>query len=328
MTDSPATFPGKLRIATRGSRLALRQADAVASLVRGAHPELTVEIKIVSTTGDRDVRPFRAIPGKGLFTTEVEREVMEGRADIAVHSAKDLTADIASRGLLVCVPRRASAHDVVIGGEGQSGEQRLGSLPEGAVVGTSSIRRRALVAEARADLEIVDLRGNIDTRLAKVARGDVDVAILAAAGLERLAPEDPISSRPLDPSWWVPAAGQGALAVEARAGSGMEELFAGLSHASTWAEIDCERAFSSRLEGGCTVPVGCLARASEGHLVATGFVGSPDGSTGLRDRVSGPMSEASTLGLELAEAILVAGGEDILDDLRAERTDEDEAGDG
>ena len=300
----------------------------MASLVRGAHPELTVELKIVSTTGDRDVRPFRAIPGKGLFTTEVEREVIEGRADIAVHSAKDLTADIVSRGALVCIPRRASAHDVVIGGEGSSGEQRLGSLPEGAVVGTSSIRRRSLIAEARSDLEIVDLRGNIDTRLAKVARGDVDVAILAAAGLERLMPEDPISSSPLDPAWWVPAAGQGALAVEARADAGMEELFAGLSDANTWAEIDCERAFSSRLGGGCTVPAGCLARAGEGHLVATGFIGAPDGSSGLRDRVSGPMSEASTLGLELAEAILTAGGADILEDLRAEQWGEDTADDG
>src|SRR5918992_1056361 len=164
----------KLVLATRGSRLALKQTALVAELVTRAHPHVSIETLTVTTTGDKDARPFAAIGGKGLFTSEVERAVVEGRADIAVHSAKDLTAELAAGCEIVCV------------GDGARGEERIASLASGATVGTSSMRRRALLAEARPDIETSELRGNLDTRLRKVEDGVIDAAVLAAAGIERL----------------------------------------------------------------------------------------------------------------------------------------------
>jgi hydroxymethylbilane synthase len=172
----------RLRIATRGSPLALAQAAIVSNLLRAEHPQLEVDTVVVRTTGDRDARPYAAIGGKGLFTAEVERAVVEGRADVAVHSAKDLTAALAPGCTIVCVPERAPVHDVVLGGEGTTGEERLTSLPAGAVVGTSSMRRRALLSEVRPDLPAIDFRGNVGTRIRKLERGEVGAAILAAAG--------------------------------------------------------------------------------------------------------------------------------------------------
>ena len=306
-----------LVIATRGSRLALRQAELVAAQLAEHHPGLEVELQVVTTSGDRDRRPFADIAGTGLFMAEVERAVLDGRADIAVHSAKDLTAELAEGAVIACVPRREDPRDVIVGGFGSSGEERLGSLPPGARVGTSSMRRQALALEARPDLEMVELRGNVDTRLATVARGEIDAAVLAAAGLERL--EAQAEAGPLDESWWVPAPGQGALAIEAAAGRAeVAALLAPLSDHSSEAGVACERAFAARLEGGCSVPLGCLATANGSTLVVMGFLGAPDGTHGLRDRISGPSSEASALGIELAEAILDSGGKDILDDVHAE----------
>lgn len=270
----------------------------------------------MQTRGDRDARPFASIGGKGLFVAEVEQAVVDGRADLAVHSAKDLTAELAPGCSIVAVPRRAPVHDVVVGGEGESGDERLGRLPAGAVVGTSSMRRRSLLSEARPDLETVELRGNIDTRLAKVAERAVDVAILAAAGLERLGVA-PGTGGALDAGWWIPAPGQGALAVEARSDrDDLRELLAALNHPVAAAELACERAFSARLEGGCSVPVGCLARTSGGRMSVTGYLGSPHGDRGLRDRIAGPIEAAAALGAELADAIFDAGGRDILEELR------------
>ncbi|MFN2488667.1 MAG: hydroxymethylbilane synthase [Actinomycetota bacterium] len=305
--------PDSLIIASRASRLARAQAEIVAAALRAAHPSLEVTFRTAATSGDRDVRSFRAIGGKGLFTTEVEREVLELRADVAVHSAKDLTAELAPGCSILCVPVRAAAGDVVLGGRGASGEERLASLAAGAAVGTSSMRRRALVAEARPDLEVVELRGNLDTRLDKVARREVSAAVLAAAGLERLGHDDLVATGSLDASWWVPAPGQGALAVEALAErADLAALLAPAGDADAAAELTCERAFAARLEGGCSVPLGCLARAHDGRLVASGFLGAPGGGAALRDRVSGPVGAAAELGVELAEVILAAGGDDVL----------------
>ena len=309
------TSNNKLVIASRGSRLALRQAEIISNFVRGAHPGIEVEVRTVTTRGDKDGRPFGEIGGKGLFTSEVEREVVEGRADIAVHSAKDLTAEIYEGCTIVCVPPRASVADVVVGSHGATGEERLGRLPEGARVGTSSIRRRALLAEARPDLEVVPFRGNLDTRLKKVAAGEVDAAILAAAGIERLAPEN-VDAAPIDPGRWVPAPAQGALAVEALIDrDDIADLFVGLGDPEAAAAVACERAFAARLEGGCSVPLGCLAQAGDGRLVVTGFLGDPYGGQSLRDRISGSVDEPEALGRELAEAILGAGGDELLADL-------------
>jgi hydroxymethylbilane synthase len=308
----------KLVIASRGSKLAQKQAGIVADLVRSVEPGIEIEIRTISTTGDRDDRPYHAIGGRGLFVAEVEREVAEERCDVAVHSAKDLTAQLAPGCLIVCVPQRGSVHDVVVGGAGQDGAARLASLPSGGRVGTSSMRRRALLAEFRDDLEVVDLRGNLDTRLRKVRDGAIDAAVLAAAGIERLGAVDDFEPGALDPARWVPAPAQGALAVEARSDRGdLAELFARVDDGEARAEVECERAFAARLEGGCSVPLGCSARATGGDLVVTGFLGHPDGHDSLRDRISGPLREAEELGRELADAILGAGGSELLDEVRA-----------
>ncbi|MDQ3963261.1 MAG: hydroxymethylbilane synthase [Actinomycetota bacterium] len=310
--------PDRITLATRGSRLARAQTDIVAGLLRRAHPGIEIEVLVVTTTGDRDPRPFAEIGAKAIFTSEVERALIEGRADAAVHSAKDLTSVLDRRCGIAAVPNRAAPHDVVLGGEGTSGEERLLGLPRGARVGTSSMRRRALLAELRPDLDAVEFRGNLDTRIAKVQRGEVDAAIVAAAGLERL--EATVDVGPLDPERWVPAPTQGTLAVEVLVErADVIELLRPLNDHGARSEKLCEHAFSVRLEGGCSVPLGCLARFREGQLVATGFLGSPDGSMTLRDRVSGPDRQASVLGAQLADALLAAGGREILDSLeRAE----------
>ncbi len=289
--------------------------------MRTSHPTIETEIRTVKTTGDRDQRPFSQIGGKGLFTTEVEREVVEGRADVAVHSAKDITSELAPGCRIVCVPERANVHDVFVGGRGDDADMRLGSLPPGARIGTSSMRRRALLLEARPDVEPVELRGNLDTRVRKVAEGEVDAAILAAAGIERLGLI--VSAAPLDPQSWIPAPAQGALAVEAlEERDDLISLFEPLNDVKAVAEVTCERAFAAHLEGGCSVPLGCLARTSGRELAVWGYLGRPDGSQGLRDRISGGVHEARSLGRELAEAILVGGGDEIREDIRETETPE------
>ena len=318
------TRSSAVRIATRGSKLALTQTEIVANLLRDAHPGLTVEVVTVTTTGDKDARPYAEIGGKGLFMTEVEREVLEGRADIAVHSAKDLTAELAPGCAIVCVPKRASSHDVVVGAGEGDGAERLGSLAPGSTVGTSSMRRRALLAESRSDLDIVELRGNLDTRLAKVARGEVDAAILAAAGIERLGAD--VSVGALDPDGWVPAPAQGALAIEALADrTDVIELLAPLEDAVARAEVTAERAFGAALEGGCSVPLGCRAVVSGGQILVSGYLGWPNGSQSFRDRISGRPEDAESLGRELALAIRSCGGDELLEELREEETPDPQA---
>ncbi|MDQ3985216.1 MAG: hydroxymethylbilane synthase [Actinomycetota bacterium] len=306
---------GKLVVASRGSKLAVRQAQMVSDLVVEAHPGLEIEIRTVKTTGDKDQRAFGEIGGKGLFTSEVEREVVESRADLAVHSAKDLTAELFDGCVIVCVPPRGRVDDVVVGGRGSTGEERIANLPPGATVGTSSIRRRALLSELRPDLEAVTFRGNLDTRLKKVAEGRVDVAILAGAGIDRLGA--PADVAPLHPERWTPPPGQGAIAIEASLDrEDVADLLVGLGDPNAMAEVACERAFARQLEGGCSVPLGCLARASDGTLVANGFLATPDASAVLRDKISGNVRDTEALGLELGQAILGAGGDEILDELR------------
>ena len=304
----------RLTIATRGSKLALAQVGLVSRQLLALHPDLDIEVNVVKTTGDKDQRPFAEIGGKGLFTTEVERELIEGKADVAVHSAKDLTAELAEGCDLICIPVRASNHDVVIGSVGASGEERLGRLPAGAKVGTSSLRRRALLLEARPDLDAVEFRGNVDTRLRKVQEGEVDAAILAAAGIERLGVSVEMGS--LDMSRWLPAPAQGAIAVEALSErNDVRELFAAIDDATARATVTAERSFARVMEGGCSVPLGCRAEMSPRALVVDGFLGLPDGSHSMRDRISGGAHEADALGAELAQAIISCGGREILDEL-------------
>lgn len=307
-----------LVLATRGSKLALRQAAITSELITAAYPEVSIEIHTVKTTGDRDRRPFIEIGGKGLFTSEVEREVAEGRAHLAVHSAKDLTAAIGPGCTIAAVPPRERVEDVFVGGSGAAMD-RLASLPAGARVGTSSIRRRALLAEARGDLDCVEFRGNLDTRLRKIAEGEVDAALLAAAGIARLGMWDEADPAPLDPTWWVPPPGQGALAIEAREDdTEVLEILAVLDDPEARATLGVERAFSQRLEGGCSVPLGCFAQLDGDRLVVTGYLGHPSGTHAIRDRISGGLGDARAIGVELAEAIIAGGGDDILEELGGE----------
>ena len=299
--------------------MALTQTTTVADLLRRAHPGLKVDILEVTTKGDRDQRAFADIGGKGLFTSEVERALLENAADLAVHSAKDLTAELGEGCEILCVPRRASRHDVVVGGTGANGEERIMALTPGALVGTSSMRRRALLMELRQDLEVVEFRGNLDTRLRKVASGEVDVAVLAAAGIERLGEGTRIEGS-LDPDRWVPAPGQGCLAIEAlTARDDLRALLGPLEDPSARAELTCERAFSQRLEGGCSVPLGCNASVDGNRIFATGFLGSPSGDA-IRQRLSGAVAEAPAVGIALAEEVLGAGGDAILNQLEGRST--------
>jgi hydroxymethylbilane synthase len=316
-------IPKRLVLATRGSRLALRQTEIVSEALRSRYPSVEIEVFAVRTRGDRDQRPYREIGGKGLFTSEVERQVVEGRADAAVHSAKDLTSELGPGCEIASVLPRGSAHDLVVGGEGDSGEERLASLPSGARVGTSSLRRRSLLGEVRPDLEVAELRGNLDTRLRKVAEGEVAAAILAAAGLGRLGLLE--GSSGLSTDRWIPAPAQGALAVEVLTErADVKEIFESIGDLRARVEVTCERAFSERLEGGCSVPLGCLARVDEtgARVVASAFLGLPDGSQTMRDRISGGAHEAAALGRELADAMLSGGGRDILSELGAYATPE------
>ncbi|HET7482642.1 MAG TPA: hydroxymethylbilane synthase, partial [Actinomycetota bacterium] len=254
-----SSSPNTLRVATRGSRLALRQTELVIELLRSLEPGVDFEIVTVTTTGDRDRRSYAEIGGRGLFVREVEEALLDDRADLAVHSAKDLTSGLAPGCVIAGVPARAPVEDVVLGaGDDRDGGVRLTELRPGSKVGTSSMRRRALLAEARRDLDIVEFRGNLDTRLEKVERGDVDAAIVAAAGLERLGLDLANYGR-LDPDVWTPAPAQGALAVEALDNrTAVLDLVAGIDDDAARAEVTLERAFSAVLEGGCTVPLGCL----------------------------------------------------------------------
>jgi hydroxymethylbilane synthase len=316
---SETPLPSLVVLASRGSALALRQTDIVAGLIRAAHPSVEVEVVTTTTAGDADKsRPFAAIGGKGLFTTEVERLVLEGRADAAVHSAKDLTAELAPGGVLAAATRRAPAGDVVVGGDGVSGEDRLMSLASDRRVGTSSMRRRALLAELRPDVEPVELRGNLDTRLRKVAEGAVDAAIVAAAGIERLGVAGEVGPASLDQTWWVPPPGQGILAIEVAGDrEDLATLFGGIGDRRAWTELVTERAFAAELEGGCSVPLGCRAHLDGDRLVVTGYLGTPDGSVALRDRISGPVFDGPNLGRDLGRAMLAAGGSEILEELKS-----------
>lgn len=252
-----------------------------------------------------------------MFVKEVESALLDGRADLAVHSAKDLTEELADGCSLICIPPRAAAHDVVLGSTGATGEERLGRLPDGARIGTSSMRRRAQLAEARPALVAEEFRGNLDTRMRKVEDRIVDAAIVAAAGLERLGL--PADAAPLDPDWWVPAPAQGALAVEALTErADLARMVEPLHHPESAVAVTCERSFAAHLEGGCSVPLGCLARHRNGRLVVMGYLGTPGGGYGFRDRVSGGAEEAEALGRELAQAILDGGGAEVLEEIRSE----------
>jgi hydroxymethylbilane synthase len=304
-----------LRIATRGSQLALAQSGAVA---RQIEERLGVETTLVEirTTGDRIQNVSLAkIGGKGLFIKEIEEALLAGQADLAVHSAKDLPAVIAPGLTLAAFPERADPRDALIGREPGSSFEKL---PRGARVGTGSVRRCSQLLAARPDLVIVPLRGNVDTRLRKLGQEELHAVILACAGLDRLGLGGRIHER-LSPESMLPSVGQGTLAVEAREGDPRVGDLEALDHSGTRAELMAERAFLARLAGDCSVPLAALAeRPAPGKLLLRGLVASPDGSRVVRAVAEAPVSEAASAGEHAAEQVLEAGAAPILEAARAE----------
>jgi len=299
----------RLRIATRKSALALWQANHVAERLRQAHPELRIELVTMTTQGDRVLdAPLAKIGGKGLFVKELEQGMLEGRADIAVHSMKDVPAELPDGLVIAAVLEREDPRDAFV--SNRFGD--LDVLPEGARVGTSSLRRRCQLAELRPDLDIVDLRGNVNTRLEKLDGGAFDAIVLACAGLRRLGFEQRIAQA-LDTDVMLPAVGQGAIGVECRRDDQrVLGLLAALEDADTRTRVAAERAMNHRLEGGCQVPIAAHAELGHGVLVLRGLVGRPDGREVVHGVISGRPEDAEELGRVLAEDLLGRGAGRIL----------------
>jgi hydroxymethylbilane synthase len=305
-----------LRIASRGSELALWQSRAVQAALRAADPALEVEIDVIKTTGDiiQDV-PLAKIGDKGLFTKELDTALLSGAADLAVHSLKDVPTRLPDGLVLAAVTERADPRDVLLLPPGGSGD--LDSLPPGARVGTSSLRRRAQLQALRPDLAVLDLRGNLNTRLAKLDRGDYDAIVLAAAGVLRLGWGERVAAY-LDPPAWLPAVGQGALAIVARGDrTDVVERLRLLHDPHAAACTRAERALLRALEGGCQVPIGALGRVEGDRLVLHGLVAELDGGRILRVEESGPVAEADAIGRRAADALLARGAAGILSGIRA-----------
>ena len=304
-----------LRIATRKSQLALWQAGHVAGLLRLAHPGLAIELVPIVTQGDRiQDRSLAAIGGKGLFIKELEVALEEERADIAVHSMKDLPAELPAGLGIAAVLERADARDALLTA---SSAGRLDDLPRGARMGTSSLRRQAQLLAARPDLAIQALRGNVDTRLRRLDAGEMDAIVLACAGLIRLGWESRITAR-LDTRVSLPAVAQGIIGIECRdADSCTRNLVTVLEHPATRMAMDAERSFAQRLGGSCQSPIAAHARLQGACLMLDGLVAEPDGSRVLRDTRSGGADDPAALGRRLAEKILAAGAGPLLERLRA-----------
>lgn len=301
-----------LRIATRKSPLALWQAEHVAERLRAAHPDVEVALLPMSTKGDQILdRSLAAIGGKGLFIKELEIALEQRRADLAVHSMKDVPVDLPAQFTIGAVLERADPRDALVAPRARALEE----LPNGARVGTSSLRRRAQLLGLRPDLRIEALRGNLNTRIRRLDEDSLDAIVLACAGLARLGWESRIAARlPLEVS--LPAVGQGAIGVECRAGdTAILGRLAALEHSPTRVAVDAERSFSRRLGGGCQSPVAAHATLDGERLALQGLVASPDGRRVLRDALIGTADAAAALGEALARRMLAAGAREILDTL-------------
>ncbi|GIL02654.1 MAG: porphobilinogen deaminase [Alphaproteobacteria bacterium] len=301
-----------IRIGTRGSRLALAQADELKRRLMAANPgaDLAPEVVVISTRGDRVTdRPLAEIGGKGLFTQEIEAQLADGRIDMAVHSSKDMPTVLPGGLELACFLPRENPADAFISQRAAG----LAELPAGAVVGTASLRRQALVRRLRPDLTVIALRGNVETRLAKLARGEVDATLLAQAGLIRLGLDGRATAiLPIDD--FPPAPGQGAICVETRIGdAATAALLAQVNHAPTASALAAERAFLAGLDGSCRTPIAGHARiASEGRLDFHGMVLKPDGSEAHEVHRAGPVGDAARIGAEAAAALRVQAGPGFL----------------
>ena len=306
----------RLTASTRGSALALCQTNWAADRLKFLHPDLEIEVRVVKTKGDKilDV-PLAKIGDKGLFVKELEQALLRGEIDFAVHSMKDVPTQTPDGLCIAAVPERVDPSDAFV-----SARPRLADLPGGARVGTSSLRRRAQLQSYRPDLRILDLRGNLDTRLRKLDAGQYDAIVVACAGLYRMGWADRITEKlPLEIC--LPAVGQGALAIQARQDdSATLALLAKLDHADSRASVLAERSLMSALGGGCQIPVGALASVKDGpprRMTLAGVVASLDGARLVRAEVTGDPSKPEELGIGLANVLLARGADDILRELRS-----------
>ncbi|WP_395504454.1 hydroxymethylbilane synthase [Ectopseudomonas hydrolytica] len=302
-------MPREIRIATRKSALALWQAEYVKARLEQAHPGLLVSLVPMVSRGDKLLdAPLAKIGGKGLFVKELETALLENEADIAVHSMKDVPMDFPEGLGLYCICEREDPRDAFVSNTYDS----LDALPAGSVVGTSSLRRQAQLLARRPDVKIHFLRGNVNTRLAKLDAGEYDAIILAAAGLIRLGFQDRIRSS-ISAEDSLPAGGQGAVGIECRsADAEIHALLAPLHHRETALRVTAERALNKRLNGGCQVPIACYALLENDQLWLRGLVGQPDGGLLLRAEDRAASSDAEALGVRVAEALLAQGAEAIL----------------
>lgn len=298
-----------VRIATRKSALALWQAEFVKAQLEHYHPGILVELVPMSTQGDIILdTPLAKIGGKGLFVKELEQAMLEGLADMAVHSMKDMPVEFPEGLTLHTICEREDPRDAFV----SNNFANIDELPQGAVVGTSSLRRQCQIRASRPDLKIHDLRGNVNTRLAKLDSGQYDAIILAAAGLIRLEMKDRIRAY-IEPEVSLPANGQGAVGIECRTDDeAIKALLAPLEHSETRIRVNAERAMNRHLEGGCQVPIGAYALVNGDQVHLRGLVGAIDGSEILRDEVSGHVDDAEKLGVELAKMLLAQGADRIL----------------
>jgi len=300
-----------VRIGTRASLLALWQANWVKSRLEDLHPGIEVVLIHIRTEGDRIEVPLFQLGGKGLFVKDIEDALIRGEVDLAVHSAKDLPAVIPEELALSAFPAREDPRDALLSRPGVSWRE----FPRGGRIGTSSPRRKAQLLHLRADLEVVPLRGNLDTRIRKLSTENLDGILLASAGLRRMGWESKASDF-FDPETMVPAIGQGVMAIEThRQNSRARELVADLNHRPTGLELEAERAFLRELGGGCQIPIAGLARMREDRIRLVGLISSSDGKRIVRGEKAGAAGEAGTLGRNLAEELLSRGGAEILQEV-------------
>ncbi len=305
-------MPSELRIGTRGSQLALYQANWVKEKLVKTHPDLNVMLIKIKTTGDKiQDAPLAKIGGKGLFVKEIEEALIHRRIDLAVHSIKDVPTEFPEGLHLSAITKREDPRDVFVSRDGKI----LRDLPQKAKIGTSSLRRQAQLLHFRNDLELLPLRGNLGTRLKKLKTMNIDGIVLALAGMKRLGLEERVTEIiPTEIS--LPAIGQGALGIETRQDDReVEGRIQFLNHKDSWIAVSAERAFLKKLEGGCQVPIAAYAQIFGTSLQVEGLVGTIDGKRLIRHHIAGPIEEAESLGIKLAEILLEKGAKEILDEV-------------
>lgn len=303
-----------IRIGTRGSQLALWQANFIKSEIERFFPDLLVELKVIKTTGDMITdRPLAMVGGKGLFVKEIETALLNNDIDLAVHSMKDMPGELPKGLMIGAIPERENPFDVLISKDGRL----LVDYEKGAAIGTSSLRRASQIKHVRPDLRIVSIRGNLDTRIKKLKSGEYDAIVLAAAGLRRLGQESEITEYLNEPVM-IPAVGQGALCIETRKDDGrIDSIMVKLDHYDTRVCVTGERAFLKQIEGSCHIPVACYGKIIDNEVVLTAVVASEDGKDLIKEQLVSPMDKVKSQGRALADLVLEKGGKKILECLNS-----------